>query len=76
MFGKNLELVANFQKVAEKNGCSPAQLALAWFKQSSGKPGLPQIFSIPGATTEKRIVGNMQEVELTEEELEEIDRII
>lgn len=68
--------MANLQKVAEKKGCSPAQLALAWVKQLSGKPGLPQIIFIPGATTEKRIVENMQEVALTEEEFEEIDRII
>lgn len=76
VFGNNLELVANLQKVAEKKGCSPAQLALAWVKQLSGNPGLPQIIPIPGATTEKRIVENMQAVELTEAELEEIDGII
>lgn len=32
VFGKNLELVASLQKLAEKKGCSPTQLALAWVK--------------------------------------------
>lgn len=76
VFGKNLELVTKLQEVAEKKGCSPAQLALAWVKQLSGKPGLPQIIPIPGATTEKRIVENTQAVELTETELEEINGIV
>lgn len=76
VFGKNLELVAKLQKVAEKMGCSAAQLALAWVKQLSGKPGLPQIIPIPGATTEKRIVENLQAVALNEAQLEEIDGIM
>lgn len=76
VFAKNLELVAKLQEVAEKKGCSPAQLALAWVKQLNGKPGLPQIVPIPGATTEKRIVENTQAVELTKVELEEVDSIV
>lgn len=76
VFGKNLELVSKVQKVVEKKGSSPAQLALAWVKYPSGKPGLPQIIPIPGATTVRRIVENMQDVDLNEAEFEEIEGIL
>lgn len=75
-FGKNLEMVEELQKLAKKKGCSPAQLALSWVKQLSGKPGLPHIIPIPGATTDKRIIENMQHFQLTQVELEEIDKIL
>ncbi|MCJ1223569.1 hypothetical protein MMC12_000212 [Toensbergia leucococca] len=73
---KNFEMVEELQKLGRKKGCTPAQLALAWVKQLSGKPGLPVIVPIPGATTEKRILENMHEVELSKEDLDEIDAIL
>lgn len=76
VFGKNLEMVEKLEKLAKKKECSPAQLALAWVKQLSGKPGLPRIIPIPGATTEKRVVENMRHIELADEDLQEIDRIL
>ena len=76
VFGKNLEMVEELEKLAKKKGCSPAQLALAWIKQLSGKPGLPEIIPIPGATTAKRVVENLQTVTLEQPDLEEIDRIL
>ena len=76
VFGKNIEMVVKLQKLAEKQGCSPAQLALAWVKHLSGKNGLPQIIPIPGATTDKRVIENVQDVQLDESHLEEIDEIL
>ena len=76
VFEKNFEIVKELQKLAEIKGCSPAQLALAWVKQLSGKKGLPEIIPIPGAVTEKKVVENMQEVRLDETDLEEINRIL
>lgn len=76
VFGKNLEMVEELEKLAKKKGCSPAQLALAWVKQLSGKPGLPEIIPIPGATTAKRVAENLQTVTLEQPDLEEIDRIL
>ena len=76
VFGKNLEMAEELEKLAKKKGCSPAQLALAWVKQQSGKPGLPEIIPIPGATTAKRVVENVQVVTLGQSDLEEIDRIL
>ena len=75
-FWKNMDLVKEMQKLAEKKKCTPAQLALAWVRQLSGKNGLPTIIPIPGATTESRIEENTKEVELTASEVEEIDDIL
>lgn len=76
VFGKNIEMVKHLEKLAERKECSPAQLALAWVKELSGRPGLPQIIPIPGATTEERVVENTQDVQLEEEDLREIERIL
>lgn len=76
VFEKNLEMVEELEKLAKKNGCSPAQLALAWIKQLSGKPGMPEIIPIPGATTVKRVEENVQMITLKQPELEEIDKIL
>ena len=69
-------MVEELEKLAKKNGCSPAQLALAWIKQLSGKPGMPEIIPIPGATTVKRVEENVQVITLKQPELEEIDNIL
>jgi len=75
-FGKNVEMVTELEKLAKKKGCTPAQLALAWVKQLSGKKGMPVIIPIPGATTEKRVIENMKDVELNADDLSEIDAIL
>jgi pyridoxine 4-dehydrogenase len=75
-FGKNVEMVTELEKLAKKKGYTPAQLALAWVKQLSGKKGMPVIIPIPGATTEKRVIENMKDVELNVDDLSEIDEIL
>lgn len=75
-FGKNLGMVTELEKLAKKKGCTPAQLALAWVKQLSGKKGMPVIIPIPGATTGKRVIENMKDVELNADDLSEIDAIL
>lgn len=73
-FFTNLELVNEVQKLAKQKGCTAAQLAISWVKQS-GK-GHPVIIPIPGATTEERVLENAKEVELKEDELAEIQSIL
>lgn len=75
-FGKNVEMVTELEKLAKKKGYTPAQLALAWVKQLSGKKGMPVIIPIPGATTEKRVIENMKDVELNVDDLSEINEIL
>ena len=76
VFPKNVELVTELEKLAKKKGCKPGQLGLAWVKSFNGKPGMPTIIPIPGATTEERIIENSKDVSLTKEDLEEIDNIL
>jgi len=76
VFPKNLELVTELEKLAKKKGCKPGQLGLAWVKSFNGKPGMPTIIPIPGATTEERVVENSKDVSLTKEDLDEIDDIL
>ena len=76
VFPKNLELVTELEKLASKKGCTPAQLALAWVRQLSDKPGMPLFIPIPGATTEERVNENMKSVKLTESDMKEIDKIL
>jgi len=75
-FGKNVEMVTELEKLAKKKGYTPAQLALARVKQLSGKKGMPVIIPVPGATTEKRVIENMKDVELNVDDLSEIDEIL
>ncbi|KAK4986313.1 hypothetical protein LTR66_007905 [Elasticomyces elasticus] len=76
VFDKNLELVKELQNVADKKGCTSGQVSIAWVKAQSEKPGMPTIIPIPGATTEERVKENMVDVELSNNDLLEIDEIL
>ena len=75
-FEKNLELVAEVEKVAKNKGVTPGQIALAWIKHQSGKGGNPEIIPIFGATTEERVLENLKDVKLTDEEFKEVNEIV
>ncbi|KAH8820183.1 putative pyridoxal reductase [Xylogone sp. PMI_703] len=75
-FEKNLVLVKAVERVASQKGCSTAQLALAWIRSMSGKDGNPIFIPIPGSGSESRILENTKEIELTAEELSELNHII
>jgi len=71
-FHKNLELVDKIKKLAEKKGCTPSQLALAWI---SHKPG---IVAIPGTTRIANLEENVAafDIRITDEEEKEIRKIL
>lgn len=69
----NLQLVHQVQEMAAKKGCTPAQLAINWTRALSRRPGMPTIIPIPGATTVARVEENSKLVDVTEEEMAEID---
>ncbi|KAI1347387.1 pyridoxal reductase [Xylaria sp. FL0043] len=75
-FENNIKLVHQVEELAKKKGCTPAQLALGWVRALNGRPGMPTIIPIPGATTVERVKENMKVVELTDEELASIDKIL
>jgi len=75
-FEKNLELVHEIQTLAEKKGATAGQVAIAWVKAQGKKPGMPLIIPIPGASSAERVKENLVEVELSENDLKEIDSLL
>lgn len=71
-FEKNLKLVEDLAAVAAKKECSPGQLSLAWLLAQGS------VFPIPGTMKAKYLEENVGavDVELTEDEVVEIRRII
>ncbi|KAI9808641.1 MAG: hypothetical protein M1825_003792 [Sarcosagium campestre] len=76
VFDKNLELVQKLQHLAQRKGCTAAQLAISWVTSLSGKKGNPVIIPIPGATTEARVQENAKVVALTDQDLDEIQGLL
>jgi len=75
-FEHNLELVRDVEKIAQKKGCTPAQLAIGWTLQLSKKEKNPEIIPIPGASSAGHAAENAVIITLTDEELAEIDTIL
>lgn len=75
-FENNIKLVHQVEELAKQKGCTPAQLAISWVRALNGRPGMPKIIPIPGATTAERVKENATVVELTEEEMATIDKIL
>lgn len=67
----NLALVDAFVAMAQKKGCTPAQLSLAWVMAQGAIP-------IPGTKSAKRLEENFaaRDVELTTDEEKEIRRLV
>jgi aryl-alcohol dehydrogenase-like predicted oxidoreductase len=70
---KNLRLTARIQEIAEKRGCTPAQLALAWVL-AQGEDIVP----IPGTRSKGRLEENAAsaEIELSAAEIAEIEQVL
>lgn len=75
-FDVNMKLVKELETIAVKKSCTSAQLALGWLLTLSKKPGVPTIIPIPGATTVDRVKENAIAVELSAEEMREIEEIL
>lgn len=75
-FDINIQLVKKAEDIARKNGCTTAQLAINWTRALSRRPGMPTIIPIPGATTKDRVEENSRQLDLTDEEMAEIDIIL
>lgn len=75
-FDKNLEMVQQVEALAKKRNATPGQVALAWVRAQSNKPGMPTFIPIPGASSAKRVKENFTDVELSENDLKEIDSIV
>ncbi|CAP69339.1 uncharacterized protein PODANS_1_10030 [Podospora anserina S mat+] len=76
VFGKNMELVKEVQRLAERKGLTAAQIAINWVLALSRRPGMPVIIPIPGASKPERVRENAVEVELSEEDMREIETVL
>lgn len=75
VFDINLRMVAEVQKLAARKGCTPGQVAIGWLLALSRRPGMPTIIPIPGASSPARARENAVEVELSDDDLAELERI-
>ncbi|QIX02102.1 hypothetical protein AMS68_007619 [Peltaster fructicola] len=75
-FDENLKLVAEVESLAKRKGATAGQVALSWVKAQSERNGNPVIIPIPGTTTVPRLEENMADVELSENDIKEIDSMI
>ncbi|KAI0878962.1 putative aldo/keto reductase [Hypoxylon argillaceum] len=75
-FSKNIDLVNELTKLAEIKKCTTAQLALSWVRLQSKKTGVPPLIPVFGARTPDRVTENTKDVDLTDEDLEEIEKIL
>ncbi|KAJ8120713.1 hypothetical protein ONZ43_g2650 [Nemania bipapillata] len=72
-FDANLKLVEKVKEWAAKKGCTPAQFSINWLVALSKRPNMPKIIPIPGAASLERVRENIYEVELTDEDMDEVD---
>ncbi|KKY28083.1 putative pyridoxal reductase [Phaeomoniella chlamydospora] len=72
----NNKLTDEVMKLASKKNCTPAQIAISWVRTLSGRNGLPVIIPIPGASSPERVEENAKQVELTEEDMKEIEEVL
>lgn len=72
----NLKLIQRLEQLAKKKDCTPAQLAIGWLVSLSKQADMPTIIPIPGATTPEHVKENSAAVELTEQEMKEIDEVL
>ncbi|KAI1329934.1 voltage-gated shaker-like K+ channel, subunit [Xylariaceae sp. FL0255] len=75
-FDVNLQLVHKVEELAKAKGCTLSQLAINWVRALSKRPGMPTIIPIPGATTSERVVENSKLVDISDEEMAQIDDIL
>ncbi|KAF5669144.1 putative pyridoxine 4-dehydrogenase [Fusarium denticulatum] len=75
-FRKNVQLVDDIEALAKKKGCTVSQIAINWLLSLSRRPGMPTIVPIPGSTKPGRIRENATIIDLTEEDLRDIDTLL
>ena len=75
-FQKNIKLVEELEKIARRLGCTPGQVGIAWVKAQSRKPDMPVFIPIPGASSAERVKENMVDVELSDNDVKEVDSLL
>jgi aryl-alcohol dehydrogenase-like predicted oxidoreductase len=72
-YAANLKLAVDYEKIAKEQGCTPAQLALAWLLHKA-----PHIIPIPGTTNAAHMRENLaaQNLLLSEQTMQKLDAAI
>ncbi len=76
VFETNLRLVHEVEKLASKKGCTPGQIAINWLVTLGKRPNMPRIIPIPGATSAERVRENSTNVELNDDDMAAIDKLL
>lgn len=76
VFDENIKLAQAVEGIAQKKGVTPAQIAVGWVLNQSGKNGMPTLIPIPGATTSARVEENMKPAKLDESDMKELAEIL
>lgn len=71
-----MELVTEIEKISKRKGCKPSQVAIAWVIAQSKREGMPLMIPIPGAAAVSRVKENTVRVELTADEVKEVDDLV
>ncbi|KXT14432.1 hypothetical protein AC579_8374 [Pseudocercospora musae] len=71
----NLKLVEDVEQIAKKKACTPGQIATTWVIQQTALMGATAI-PTPGTGNPARIEENVKVVELTRNELKEINNVL
>ena len=85
----NNRIIDEVEKLAKRKGVTKAQVAIAWVRALSGRKmkvigedgkevecTLGTVIPIPGATTEERVIENTEMVDLSEDEMKEIEEML
>jgi pyridoxine 4-dehydrogenase len=75
-FDGNMALVTEVQQLAKKRGVTPGQLAVSWLVALNKRPDMPKIIPIPGSVNVDRVKENAVWVDLTDEEMADIQKIL
>lgn len=76
VFDENLKLVHEIDELAKKNGCTSAQVAIAWVIAQGEKAGHAPFIALPGSSTAERVKENCKVVKLSADELANVDAIL
>jgi pyridoxine 4-dehydrogenase len=76
VFDLNVKLVNELKSIATRDSVTLPQAAIAWVLAQNKVPGAPVIVPIPGATTIPRVEENLKQVELSDSDLDQINKVL
>lgn len=74
-FPSNMNLVEGVEEIARRKSCNAGQVALAWVAKQSSVVGVP-VMPIPGTSSISRLQENLNLIDLTEEEVRQINLVL